>query len=592
MLFSQQYDIRLPGLIFMGLSVVILFLLILLVSRRRLTAVKELIFLYLSLFIWAVGAIFESGSMTTELRITWSQVAYFGTVFAPVLLFLFTQAYARVKLIHSTWRISLLFVLPVIYLVLALTNDRHHLVWPSVTIQPETNLAVYEHGIAFWVFFAYSYILIVSSWIMLMVTLIKYNRHFRGQAVTILLAVVFSVAGNILYLLPGNPVPGMEWTLIGIIISVILLTYDIFRLRLFDLVPTARKRLMDIMDEGMLFIDHQERILDMNVTFMEALRLPEESDFIGKSLAKVLPNQPDLCKLMTFSLTREQPVKTELILNNTDYTVNIHPVGSRASQATGRLLIINDISSLKEVETNLFAMNQQLQAELEMKQELIDELDTYAHTVAHDLKSPVGQIAGFSELIQDEVECGDLDKIRKYSKIINESSLNLVHIIDELLLLALVRSSEINKTTVTVVQCFEGAVKRLQGEIRLSGAVIHEPKEWIPVKGFQNWIQEVFVNYLSNAIKYGGNPPVIEISAWREQGMVWYSVTDNGAGIPEEMMDRLFVAYSRLETTKADGHGLGLSIVKRIVEKLGGEVGVKNAAGQGACFYFGLPDLG
>jgi two-component system, sensor histidine kinase and response regulator len=105
-------------------------------------------------------------------------------------------------------------------------------------------------------------------------------------------------------------------------------------------------------------------------------------------------------------------------------------------------------------------------------------------------------------------------------------------------------------------------------------------------------VAEVWANYLSNAIKYGGDPPRAELGAdLPADGRVRFWVRDNGPGLSPEDQARLFAPFERLHQVRAQGHGLGLSIVRRIVEKLGGEVGVESAVGQGSTFWFTLPAL-
>jgi two-component system sensor histidine kinase/response regulator len=119
--------------------------------------------------------------------------------------------------------------------------------------------------------------------------------------------------------------------------------------------------------------------------------------------------------------------------------------------------------------------------------------------------------------------------------------------------------------------------------------------------GHGPWIEEVWANYISNALKYGGSPPRIELGAdppppsppsggtEGEARMVRFWVRDNGPGLTPEEQARLFTPFTRLEQVRAKGHGLGLSIVRRIVEKLGGQVGVESEVGQSSTFSFTLP---
>jgi signal transduction histidine kinase len=108
--------------------------------------------------------------------------------------------------------------------------------------------------------------------------------------------------------------------------------------------------------------------------------------------------------------------------------------------------------------------------------------------------------------------------------------------------------------------------------------------------GHGPWVEQVWINYISNALKYGGSPPYVELgAAAQSDGMVRFYVHDNGQGISPEEQAQLFQEFIRLGQTRAGGHGLGLSIVRRIVEKLGGEVGVESEIGQGSIFSFTLP---
>jgi signal transduction histidine kinase len=120
------------------------------------------------------------------------------------------------------------------------------------------------------------------------------------------------------------------------------------------------------------------------------------------------------------------------------------------------------------------------------------------------------------------------------------------------------------------------------------------PDEWPVAVGYAPWIEEVWVNYLSNGIKYGGEPPQLELGATPSNGpgeQTRFWIRDNGPGIKPEDQARLFTPFTQLGHDRSKGHGLGLSIVQRIVEKLGGQVGVESRIGQGTVFSFSLPDV-
>jgi signal transduction histidine kinase len=109
------------------------------------------------------------------------------------------------------------------------------------------------------------------------------------------------------------------------------------------------------------------------------------------------------------------------------------------------------------------------------------------------------------------------------------------------------------------------------------------------VCGHPAWVGEIWANYLSNAIKYGGTPPEITVGCENVGNMVRYRVADNGEGIAEARQAELFRPLPMADMSSPTGHGLGLSIVTRIIEKLGGSVGVDSMPGQGSTFWFMLP---
>ena len=113
-------------------------------------------------------------------------------------------------------------------------------------------------------------------------------------------------------------------------------------------------------------------------------------------------------------------------------------------------------------------------------------------------------------------------------------------------------------------------------------------------KGYAPWVEEVWANYLSNGLKYGDQPPRMELGATPQSGgMVRFWVQDHGPGLTPEAQAMLFTEFTRLSEIRAEGHGLGLSIVRRIMEKLGGQAGVESngVSGQGSVFYFTLPNV-
>lgn len=264
----------------------------------------------------------------------------------------------------------------------------------------------------------------------------------------------------------------------------------------------------------------------------------------------------------------------------------------KTASMLGSLQMIREAEQAKQEAELYHLKNVALQHEIEEREKLIEELDAFAHTVAHDLKSPLAIIVGYGELLKDEIAAGRYDNTSGIAHHLLETGYNTGRIVDELLLLASIRQDEIVLGTLNMAEIIKQVEKRLRNDISASGTEIIKPSEWPPALGYAPWIAEVWANYISNAIKYGGNPPRIELGAnITDDGLVHFWVHDNGPGIDPASQDQLFTQFTRLDQMRAQGHGLGLSIVKRIIEKLDGSVSVESAGipGQGCTFSFTLP---
>lgn len=229
----------------------------------------------------------------------------------------------------------------------------------------------------------------------------------------------------------------------------------------------------------------------------------------------------------------------------------------------------------------------QLNDELKAKNE---ELDAFAHTVAHDLKNPLNLVTGFADLLIADANPHLTVGQREHLRAIVANSRKMNNIIDELLLLAEIRKVEVVTQPIDMALVVDEALMRLALMIEQYEPEIELPDTWPVALGYSPWVEEVWANYLSNAMKYGGRPPRITCGATAlNEGMVRFWVRDNGPGLSPEEQDRLFTPFTQLRQIRVGGYGLGLSIVRRIVEKLGGEVAVASESGRGSTFSFTLP---
>ena len=223
------------------------------------------------------------------------------------------------------------------------------------------------------------------------------------------------------------------------------------------------------------------------------------------------------------------------------------------------------------------------------------ELDAFAHTVAHDLKNPVSSVVGYADVLRQNYGTLPGSVQEDFLDTITRNSRKMASIIDELLLLSSVRDmGEVEMHPLEMGRIVAEARGRLLHLIEEHEGEIQLPDSWPVAMGYSPWIEAVWANFISNALKYGGDPPKVELgSVIQTDGWIRFWVRDNGPGLSPEEQARLFTPFERLHEIRAQGHGLGLSIVQRIVKKLGGQVGVisDGLPGEGCEFYFTLPAL-
>ncbi|OUD14227.1 sensor histidine kinase [Thioflexithrix psekupsensis] len=237
---------------------------------------------------------------------------------------------------------------------------------------------------------------------------------------------------------------------------------------------------------------------------------------------------------------------------------------------------------------------QQIQQQNEILQQRNQDLDMFAQMVAHDLKNPLSGVITLTDILAQTISPDRYPEARtlKQLDILARTSRRMMSIINALLTLAGVS----NQSQPVLEAVDMAAIVQQVLQVRLAHLIaehqaeVELPEQWPLIHSYPPWIEEVWANYLSNGIKYGGSPPKLTLGAEKIEGNhVKFWVKDNGNGLAESEQARLFLPFTRLHHHSIEGHGLGLSIVKKIAEKLGGKAGVISEKNQGSLFYFILP---
>jgi signal transduction histidine kinase len=233
-----------------------------------------------------------------------------------------------------------------------------------------------------------------------------------------------------------------------------------------------------------------------------------------------------------------------------------------------------------------------LQLELSAKSEDLarknEELEAYGRTIAHSLKTPLASAKRFLEILH-KFKADNLSAEQRHLLAQALAATEMAgQVVESLLLLAMVSQQEVPLRPIDMGSVTNQALRQL-GELQArTGASVRLPQSWPRVMGYAPWVGEVWMNLLSNAFKYAGSPPTVEVEAVPEGAHVRFCVRDNGQPLSKEDSARVFVPFTRLQQERAEGHGLGLTTVRRIVTRLGGTVSVRPGVHGGNEFSFTL----
>ena len=288
-----------------------------------------------------------------------------------------------------------------------------------------------------------------------------------------------------------------------------------------------------------------------------------------------------------------KPIDQAELLARIKTHLQLRALNQRLQRQNSALLA--EIETRKRIEQSLENTACQLEERSRQLQKRNQELDSFARTVAHDLKNPVSSIIGLHGLVRRRARVGEAlqEKTLHHINLIGNAAEHAYNIIEALLILARSAYEDVPASVLNMGKIVRSVVTHPLCEMirKYSGTV--EISENLPqAMGYEPWVVIIWLNYLSNALKYGGDPPLLHIGAEATaSGRVRFWVEDNGPGLDPEAQAKLFTPFVRLEHERVEGHGLGLAIVRQITEKLGGSVGVESTPGQGSRFYFELPAI-
>ncbi|HSO14046.1 MAG TPA: PAS domain S-box protein [Anaerolineales bacterium] len=314
--------------------------------RRESRNALVLIIMGVAAAIWSAGYALEIAGADLSTKVFWGKIQYFGIVLIPGAWLFFAVSHANPSFAWTPGKIWALSIMPAITLLLASTTEMHGLVWKEYGIFREGGFSALEivHGMWFWVFWAYSQLLILAGTLITIRVLVRTRGAFRGQAVALLLAVLAPWIGNILYISHLNPFPRLDLTPFSFAFSVVAIVWAIYGFRLMDIAPVARDLILDGMSDGMIVLDLSNRVVDINKAACRLIGL-SESYAIGKRIEELS---------RTWSHVLEQfgdatEAKGKVFIGSGEakrrYEIGGVPLKNRQGFALGRVITMHEIAS-------------------------------------------------------------------------------------------------------------------------------------------------------------------------------------------------------------------------------------------------------
>lgn len=286
--------------------------------------------------------------------ILWTRVEYLGVVSVPLALFVYVLYRSDLDRRLTVSRLVWLAIIPAATLLLVWTNGLHHLFW--ITFVPYlANGLVLAHkvyGPGFWVFWVYSYLILLAATLLTIRTMLRSARLFRWQSLAVVIGILAPWVGNLLYVFHLDPIQDLDFTPLAFSISAIMLAVGMFRWQLFDIKPIAQSAVIAGMADGLLIIDRHGRLLLANPAAQAILGHPG-SEMVGKPLEQFIPGwrppgdgaPPPAGKTIEIKLPGSQ--------GNLDYELRDSPFYEKRALPGGRIIFLHDVTGRKRLEESL-----------------------------------------------------------------------------------------------------------------------------------------------------------------------------------------------------------------------------------------------
>ncbi len=537
---------------------------------------------------WSLILTFESAAPSIPDKILFSRFEYFANMLIPIFFVQFITSYDFEKpdwFRRYFWMFS---IVPICTLILVFTSGYHQLIWSGFSWSTGgQNILIYHHGPLFFIAMAYSLLLIVFGFVLMLTFIRKRPRYYRSKAVFLIAASFFPLLTGLFYTLGLSPVEGLDISPMGILFSGIIFFWGIAREQLFDIVPAGHQLMIEKMNDGVIVLDKDNFIMDLNPAAKTSLKIQESIK--GRKLELILPALSEI----SASAESGKELRTEAFLPlpvNRWFEVMRNPLKDARERQLGSLLILHDITHRKRSEEQLKKLAGDLTELNAMKDRLYS-------IIGHDLRSPFNSILGFAELLANSYDEFTDDDRRTFANNILAASRNTFNLLENLLEWSRIQMGrtpfnpeEIN-LSLMINETFH--LLRLSAEQKNIRLTVDVPSQQT-VPADRNMLNTMLRNLISNGIKFTMPGGAVKVSSSMHNGFLEIRVSDNGVGMIDSIQKKLFRIDSLVSTpgtSNEKGTGLGLILCKEFIEKHGGTIRVDSRIGEGTTFTLNFPGV-
>ncbi len=343
---------------------------------------------------------------------------------------------------------------------------------------------------------------------------------------------------------------------------------------------------------GTLFLDNELNIRKFNKSVTEQIRITEND--IGRSIKDFSINftYNHFIQDIEAVLASLQPLQREVADNKERwYLMRVLPYRTSENQIRGVVVTFVNINELKEAQ-RLRAITKNLKIQKEKLVEANKGMEQFAYSASHDLKEPLRSIKSFTQLLKRKEIDNISEDSKEYLEFIIRNAQRMYWLIDGILAFSRIGTDQLKMEYVDSGQAVNVALENLN-------ELIEEKTANINIENLPNvfandiLLAQVFQNLISNAIKFvkENRTPEINISSSTENGIVTFSIEDNGVGISQEFKEIVFTMFKQLEAEQRfEGSGIGLALCKKIIQSFGGNIWFESIVNKGSIFYFSVPE--